>query len=42
MCVLCGDECESGSHCSAHRSIRAQFLLKLQARLGVVMHILKL
>ena len=37
-CVSCGDECESVSHtlwdCSAYRSIRAQFLLKLQASLG--------
>ena len=36
--VLCGDECESVSHtlwdCSAYRSIRAQFLLKLKASLG--------
>ena len=35
-CVLCGDECESVS--SAYRSIRAQFLVKL----NVVMHVLKL
>ena len=38
--VLCGDECESVSHtlwdCSAYRSIRAQFLLKLQAGWEVV------
>ena len=37
-CVLCGDECESVIHtlcdCSAYRSIRAQFLLKLKASLG--------
>ena len=37
MCMLCGDECESVSHtlwyCSAYRSIRAQFLLKLRASL---------
>ena len=37
-CVLCGDERESVSHtlwdCSAYRSIRAQFLLKLKASLG--------
>ena len=36
--VLCGDECESVSHtlwdCSAYRSIRSQFLLKLKASLG--------
>ena len=36
--MLCGDECESVSHtlwdCSAYRSIRAQFLLKLKASLG--------
>ena len=36
--MLCGDECESVSHtlcdCSAYRSIRAQFLLKLMASLG--------
>ena len=36
-CVV-GDECESVSHtlwdCSAYRSIRAQFLLKLKASLG--------
>ena len=37
-CVLFGDECESVSHtlwvCSAYRSIRAQFLLKLKVSLG--------
>ena len=36
--MLCGDECERVSHtlwdCSAYRSIRAQFLLKLQTSLG--------
>ena len=39
-CVLCRDKCVSVSHtlwdCSAYRSIRAQFLLKLQASLGGV------
>ena len=36
-CVLCWDECESVSilwECPAYSSIRAQFLLKLQASLG--------
>ena len=36
--MLCVDECESVSHtlwdCSAYRSIRAPFLVKLQASLG--------
>ena len=37
-CVLCGTECESVSHmlweCSAYSSSRADFLLKLQEKLG--------
>ena len=37
-CELCGNECESVSHvlweCSAYSSSRADFLLKLQERLG--------
>ena len=45
-CVLRGDECKSVSHTfwyfSAYKSIRAKFLLKLQASLEVVMHVLKL
>ena len=37
-CVLCGNECESVSHvlweCSAYCNSRADFLLKLQEKLG--------
>ena len=37
-CVLCGNECESVSHvlweCSAYSNSRADFLLKLQEKLG--------
>ena len=37
-CVLCGNECESVSHvlweCSAYTNSRADFLLKLQEKLG--------
>ena len=37
-CVLCGNECESVGHvlweCSAYSSSRADFLLKLQEKLG--------
>ena len=37
-CELCGNECESVSHvlweCSAYSSSRAEFLLKLQEKLG--------
>ena len=37
-CVLCGNECESVSHvlweCSAYGNSRADFLLKLQEKLG--------
>ena len=37
-CELCGNECESVSHvlceCSAYSSSRADFLLKLQEKLG--------
>ena len=37
-CELCGNECESVSHalweCSAYSSSRADFLLKVQEKLG--------
>ena len=37
-CGLCGNECESVSHvlweCSAYSSCRADFLLKIQEKLG--------
>ena len=38
VCVLCGNECESVRHvlweCSAYSSSRADFLFKLQEKLG--------